>query len=384
MEFGPRRVDVDARAQFAPCEVEFAVDAVSVRATQVAAGVERQVVDARTDWIVAVVDSSQRARGGGDLLPTLAVSGACMRLGQGDGEGAVLCREFARSGQMPNGGVRIAGGESESAQARMGVGVDRVESSRLLVLAVGGVELPRTFQSFGEADAGGRVVGVDGEGRAVERQAVGGRALVDQGREQVGPAERPRREFVGLPVGGHRFVGEGVRLEGHAVAAPGVAVPGVGAEVGLERGESLADGGLGAVEWGCGDLLCWEGGGREEEDCHGRESRRPARGPTGCGPEGPRTQSDAVSLGARVFRPASGRSRGAAKPGWHCRRPQAGDLLSRSDHLPRPSPRMSSTTWLAVAPGKPSARPSGQTTSKLWTVSAAPRPRCAVAGPAER
>ena len=49
-----------------------------------------------------------------------------------------------------------------------------------------------------------------------------------------------------------------------------------------------------------------------------------------------------------------------------------------------PSPRMSSMTWLAAAPSKVSARPSGQTTSKLSTESAVPSPRCAVAGPAER
>ena len=243
-------------------EVEFAVDAVGVGAPQVAARVECQVVDARADRIVAVVDSSQRPRGGGDLPSALAVAGACVRLGQRDREGTVLGREFAGSEQMPNGRVRVAGGEGEAAQPGVGVGVGRVESDRLRVLLVGGVELPRALQRFAQADTGRRVVRVEVEGHAIERQAVGGRALVDQGGEQVGPAERPRREFVGLPVRGDRVVGEGMRLEGHAVAAPGVPIPGVGPEVCLEGGESLADSGLGAGELGSGDLL-----GAEGRDC---------------------------------------------------------------------------------------------------------------------
>ena len=158
-------------------------------------------------------------------------------------------------GQMANGGVRIAGGEGKSAQPCVGVGVGRVEAGRLLVLAVGGVELPRALQDLGVADMAGRVVGIEGESRAVKRQAVRGGALVDQGGEQVGPAERPRREFVGSAVGGDGLVGEGVRLEDHAVAAPGVAVSRVGAEVGLERGEALADCRFGTVEQGFGNPL---------------------------------------------------------------------------------------------------------------------------------
>ena len=153
---------------------------------------------------------------------------------------------------------------------------------------------------------------------------------------------------MGPAVGGDGLVGEGVSLEDHAVPAPGVAVSRVGAEVRLERGDALADGGLGAVETGSGDLLGGEGGSGEEY----QEDRRDDVASGECRPEGRRTDS---------------------RLGQHC-----------ASHRQWPSPRTSVTTWLAAAPAKLSTRPSGQTTSKLSTASAAPRPRWAVAGPAER
>ena len=192
VEFGPGAVDDDAGLELASCEGEFAVDAVGVRAPQVTADIEGEIVHARADGIVAVVDAAQRACSRRDLLGAASLAGARVGLGESDRERSVLGRQVAGPGQVPDGAGRVARAEGESAQPGVGVGVGRHEPDRPLVLAGGFVEPSRPLQGFGVANVAGGVVGVDRQSGTVEREAVCCRALVDEGGKQVGPTEGRR------------------------------------------------------------------------------------------------------------------------------------------------------------------------------------------------
>ena len=163
-----------------------------VRAPQVTADIEGEIVDAGADGIVAVVDAAQRACCRRDLLGAASLAGAGVGLGESDRERSVFGRKVVGPGQMPDGAGRVARAKGEAAESGVGVGVGRHEPDGPLVLTGGFVEPPRPLQGFGVANVAGGVVGVDRQGGTVEREAVCCRAFVDEGGEQVGPTEGRR------------------------------------------------------------------------------------------------------------------------------------------------------------------------------------------------